>query len=70
MASNANLRQNFLIALLRILDDCSHSSPFFRSFAFVCVMAKDGEVAFWFQPSAMSSLWWSGAVIETKWPTP
>jgi hypothetical protein len=45
-----------LIATLRILDDCSHRYLLFRSFASVCVMAKDGEVAFWFQPAVMASL--------------
>ena len=44
------------IATLRVLDDCSHSYLLLRSFACVCVMAKDGEVAVWFQPSVGSSL--------------
>ncbi|SRR6266567_4830446 len=44
------------MATLRVLDDCSHSYLLFRSFACVCVMAKDGEVAFWFQASVGSSL--------------
>ena len=44
-----------LIASLLVLDYCSHSDLLFTSFAFVYVMAKDGEVAFWFQPFAVSS---------------
>ena len=44
------------IATLRVLDDCSHSYLLVRSFAWVCVMAKDGEVACWFQASVGSSL--------------
>ncbi len=44
------------LATLRVLDDCSHRDRLFRSFACVCVMAKDGEVACWFQASVWSSL--------------
>ena len=32
-------------------------------------MAKDDEVAFWFQLFAVSSHGWSGTVIYTKGPT-
>jgi len=32
-------------------------------------MAKDGEVAFSFQPSVVSSYCLAEVVIETKWPT-
>jgi len=34
------------------------------------VMAKNGEVAFWFQPFPVSSHGLSEDVIDTKWPTP
>ena len=44
------------IAPLRVLDDCSHSYLLLPSFACVCVMAKEGEVAFWLRPSVRSSL--------------
>src|SRR5712691_1381314 len=43
------------VASLRMLDYRSHSDLLVPSFAFVSVMAKDGEVAFWFQPFAGSS---------------
>ena len=39
-----------LVALVRLLDDGAHSDLLFQAFALVCVMAKDGEVTFWFQP--------------------
>ena len=57
-----------LVALLFILDYRAHSSLLFPSFAFVFVMAKDGEVAFSFQPfwGQVSIVW---VIIETKWPT-
>jgi hypothetical protein len=45
-----------IVASLCILDYCSHSDLLFSSFAFVYVMAKDGEVAYWFQPCVGSSL--------------
>ena len=50
------------------LDYCAHSYLLFLSFACVCVMAKDGEVAFSFQPfwGQVSIVW---VIIETKWPT-
>src|SRR5262249_42779800 len=44
------------IAPLRVLEYYSPSYLLVRSFACACVMAKDGGVAFWFQPSAGSSL--------------
>lgn len=43
------------VASLRILDYRSPSSLLFPSWAFVGMMAKDGEVAFWFQPCVVSS---------------
>jgi hypothetical protein len=45
-----------LVALVLLLDYRSHSDLLFQSFAFVGVTAKDGEVAFWFQPFVVSSL--------------
>ena len=45
-----------LVALLFLLDYRSHSDLLVPSFALVCVMAKDGEVAFWFQPFVVSTL--------------
>lgn len=45
-----------IVASMRILDSRSHSYLLFPSFAFVFVMAKDGEVAFSFQPCIGSSL--------------
>src|SRR5215475_6835186 len=44
------------IAPLRVLEYYSHSYLLVRSFACVCLRAKDGEVAFGFQPSVGSSL--------------
>ena len=44
-----------LIASLLVLDDCSHSYLLFHPSPCVYVMAKDGEVAFWFQPFTVSS---------------
>jgi len=57
-----------LVALLFVLDYRAHSSLLLPSFAFVFVMAKDGEVAFSFQPfwGQVSIVW---VMIETKWPT-
>jgi len=45
-----------LVALLFLLDYRSHSDLLVPSFALVCVMAKDGEVACWFQPFVVSTL--------------
>jgi len=45
-----------LVALGLLLDDRAHSYRLFPSFALVGVMAKDGEVAFWFQPFVVSTL--------------
>lgn len=45
-----------LVALLLLLNPRSHSDLLFRSFASGCVMAKDGEVALWFQPFVRASL--------------
>jgi hypothetical protein len=58
-----------LVASLLSIDYRSHRSLLLPSFAFIFVMAKDGEVACWFQPFVVSSLYLSGADIETKWPT-
>ena len=44
------------IAPLRVLEYYSHRYLLVRSFACVCVRAKDGEAAFWFQPSVGASL--------------
>jgi len=43
-----------LVASLLSIDYRSHSYLPVSSFAFVLVMAKDGEVAFWFQPFVVS----------------
>jgi hypothetical protein len=43
------------MATLLILDDCAHTYLLFQPLAFVFVLAKDGEGAFWFQPFAVSS---------------
>jgi hypothetical protein len=45
-----------IIASWRILDYCAHSYLLGPFFALVCVMAKDGEVAFSLQPCVGSSL--------------
>jgi len=58
-----------LVALRLLLHDCAHSDLLCHPSAFVYVMAKDGEVAFSFQPSAVSSDCLAEVVIETKWPT-
>jgi hypothetical protein len=58
-----------LVALRLILHDCAHSDLLCHPSAFVYVMAKDGEVAFSFQPSVVSSDCLAEVVIETKWPT-
>ena len=39
------------IAPLWVLDDCSHRYLLLRSLTCAYVMAKDGEIAGWFQPS-------------------
>jgi hypothetical protein len=59
-----------IVASLRLLDYRAHSYLLLQPFAFVFVMAKDDEGACWFQLFAVSSHRLSGAVIETKWPTP
>jgi hypothetical protein len=59
-----------LVASLRRLDDWAHSDLLCPRFALVYVMAKDGGVASSFQPFVRSRHGLSGAVIETKWPTP
>jgi hypothetical protein len=56
-------------ARVRLWDYHAHSDLLCPSFAFVFVMAKDGEVAFPFQPCEGSSRGLSGAIIEAKWPT-
>ncbi len=58
-----------LVASLRLLDSRSHSDLLLPSCALAFVMAKDGEVACWFQPFAGSSHGLSGSVLEAKWPT-
>jgi hypothetical protein len=58
-----------LVASLRLLDSCTHSDLLFPPFAFVYIMAKDGEVAFWLQPFMESGYGLTGAVSKTKWPT-
>ena len=58
-----------LVASLRRLDYCAHSDLLCPPCAFVYVMAKDGGVAFWFQPFVVSSCGLSRAVRESKWPT-
>lgn len=58
------------VASLRRLDDGAHSDLLCPPFALVYVMAKDGRVASWLQPFVRSSHGFSGAVIDTKWPTP
>jgi hypothetical protein len=58
-----------LVASLRLLDYCAHSDLLVPLFAYVDTMAKDGEVACWFQPFVVSSYGLSGAVSESKWPT-
>jgi hypothetical protein len=45
-----------IVALWLLLDYRAHSYLLGPSFAFVGVMAKDGEVAFWFQPFVVSTL--------------
>ncbi len=45
-----------LVALLLLLPDRAPSDLLFPSFASGCVMAQDGEVAFWFQPFVRASL--------------
>jgi len=45
-----------IVASLRILDYRAHRYLLVPFFAFVVVMAKDGEVAFWFQPFVVPSL--------------
>ena len=45
-----------IVASLRILDYRAHRYLLLPFFAFVVVMAKDGEVAFWFQPFVVPSL--------------
>ena len=45
-----------ILALLLLLDYRSHSDLLVPSFALVYVMAKDGEVAFRFQPFVVSRL--------------
>jgi hypothetical protein len=42
--------------------------PPFSPFAFVSIMAKDGEVAFWLPPFMESGYGLPGAVSKTKWP--
>jgi len=44
-----------IVASWRILDYRAHRSLLLQPFAFVFVMAKDDEVAFWFQLFAVSS---------------
>ena len=58
-----------LVASLRLLDYCAHSDLLVPLFACGYTMAKDGEVACWFQPFVVSSYGLSGAVSESKWPT-
>jgi hypothetical protein len=53
-----------IMASLYVLDYCAHSYLLLPPFAFVCVMVKDGEVAFWLQPFVVSSHYLPGAVIE------
>ena len=57
-----------LVAVLCLWDYRAHSSLLFPSCALVFVMAKDGEVAFSFQPfwGQVSIVW---VISETKWPT-
>jgi len=43
-----------IVASLRLLDDRAHSSLLLQPFALVFVMAKDDEVACWFQLFAVS----------------
>jgi hypothetical protein len=58
------------VAPLYLLDYCAHSDLLFPPFAFVYVMAKDGEVACWFQPFMGLRHGLTGAVSKTEWPTP
>ena len=58
-----------LVALRRILHSCAHSDLLCHPSAFVYVMAKDGEVAFAFQPFVVSNYYLAEVVFETKWPT-
>ena len=58
-----------LVALCLILHACAHSDLLCHPSAFAYVLAKDGEVAFSLQPSAVSSDCLAEVVIETKWPT-
>ena len=52
-----------IVASLRLLDYRAHRYLLWPFFAFGFVMAKDGEVAFWFQPFVVPSLCLSGAVL-------
>jgi hypothetical protein len=58
-----------LVALRLLLPYCAHSDLLCHPSACVYVMAKDGEVAFSFQPSGVSSYCLAEVVTETKWPT-
>jgi hypothetical protein len=52
-----------IVASLRLLDYRAHRYLLWPFFAFGVVMAKDGEVALWFQPFVVPSLCLSGAVL-------
>jgi hypothetical protein len=52
-----------IVASLLILDYRAHRYLLLPFFAFGVVMAKDGEVAFWFQPFVVPSLCLSGTVL-------
>ena len=58
-----------LVAVRRILHDWAHRDLLCSPSAFVYVMAKDGEVAFSFQPFGVSRYSLAEVVFETKWPT-
>jgi hypothetical protein len=58
-----------IITSLCVLDDGAYSSCLLQPLAFVCVIAKDGEVAFWLQPFVVSSHNLPRSVIKPQWPT-
>jgi hypothetical protein len=58
-----------IITSLCVLDDGAYSYRLLQPLAFVCVMAKDGEVACCLQPFVVSSHNLPGAVIKPQWPT-